>query len=289
MSSAVRYSARRCPGGSFRGFTIVELLVSISIIALLISLLLPALSIAREAARTASCASQMRQVGILFHAWSVENKGMIPHDDQFCNGSATNHNGESKTLQNIQFWPIIYTMTQEGPEYKPGNQGFMFSTLPRELEFLKCPSLEGKTGGGWFWGWGHGTDYKFPFTNTQTSAGIRWRDAMKDGNYRLAELPTTHAMLVDGHEYTSTGQTWGCKLGGSYSNNHHVLHGGNAFVSGYVGWGNEPAGEFSQAVGDQHAEGANMLYPDGVVRRMARDVYYPNYPTNWTLVLDRQQ
>jgi prepilin-type N-terminal cleavage/methylation domain-containing protein len=62
------------------GFTLVELLVVISIVSLLIALLLPALSSAREQARRVQCASNQRQLVMAFTAYEVDSRDYPPGD-----------------------------------------------------------------------------------------------------------------------------------------------------------------------------------------------------------------
>src|SRR5438445_8065333 len=74
MSRAAPLAPRR----TSVGFTLVELLVTIGIIALLIAILLPALSKARESANNLKCQAQQRQIlhAMMLHA--IEHKGYMP-------------------------------------------------------------------------------------------------------------------------------------------------------------------------------------------------------------------
>ncbi len=62
-----------------KAFTLIELLVVVAIIALLISILLPSLSRARELAKRAVCASNQRGVGQGMHIYSNDNQEWFPH------------------------------------------------------------------------------------------------------------------------------------------------------------------------------------------------------------------
>jgi prepilin-type N-terminal cleavage/methylation domain-containing protein/prepilin-type processing-associated H-X9-DG protein len=104
------------------GFTLVELLVVIGIIALLISILLPSLSRAREQSRQVKCLSNLRQIGIASVAYANNNKGYYPRPSPI---------GSYEEMDAIH-WELDRDPNQSSLAYYIGK--------PFPVEVFRCPS-----------------------------------------------------------------------------------------------------------------------------------------------------
>ncbi len=100
------------------GFTLVELLVVIGIIALLISILLPSLQRARQMANLVYCQSNLRQIGQLVELYASSNNGFLPPGNGAIVGSSES-NGWWQEYRWHDLLALLVTPTQITPQNTP--------------------------------------------------------------------------------------------------------------------------------------------------------------------------
>lgn len=216
------------------GFTLVELLVVISIIAVLLALLLPALSQAREVGRKTLCASDMRQDGIFSAMIGLDTGYVLPAQE--VPGYAKSQWGRYVFLQSPStiFWDwnsIIDLWAGFTPDYKIKVRPGVCPSYPLGDYDPSVPSYR--------YSYVRSTltkivDYGVS-TNPQRLAPVRYDDA----------LPSA-IVNADGEPYPNPATNGG----------FHYFYGDYAYLSNFG---------FMEKIDPRHLDGANYLHHDGHV------------------------
>lgn len=228
-----------------QAFTLIELLVVISIISLLIAMLLPALSSARDRARSIQCLSQLKQSGTGVQLYKLDNKDWFPIAGRsFDSTRAAIWSTVVAHYLNINYYTEYDQMQYLYPEFPMIS---IYSTLRNSVKphALKCPSEKFLNGAGTnlavsygyntaSYGMGFNDSYTvgYPSTGTEASKAI-WRDIRGRVHDNQVLHPST--LLMAGEYF---------KANGGYEYN----------IPGFDG---------PTKLTDYHLGGANVLWVDG--------------------------
>ncbi|MDA3963343.1 MAG: DUF1559 domain-containing protein [Planctomycetota bacterium] len=215
------------------GFTLIELLVVVSILAILVALLLPAISMAKRSARNLQCQSNLRQIGLGLAGYSLDNDGFIV--------PVVREDGTNGVTWYVEIMPYVESQMVSQRNDKSGGV------------FYGCPEWQGRYGNNGSFAntsFGYGLNgYPGLPENNASSNFRRYNPANGRGEWGKAELFHEQQITFNTNRlYVADSNDWHCY--GLRSNG--VV---NERIEG--GW--------SSYIGERHDSRINAVFFDGHV------------------------
>lgn len=230
-----------------RAFTLVELLVVIGVIALLISILLPALQKAREAARSIKCGSNMRQLAMAHIMYAQANRGRFSPVNQ--RHSSYTFNGVTRTDVYLPWFSEAYVGRFVG-QMNPLATAFSAAMQQPSTSAVYCPTAQLVAT--------HPHHIGIGYNNSQENVINRSHTATRPIRRLGAFSNPSRVILLCDVASGAPRTQWGANLPGSFSWNRYYsgqndwpLKGSDVIDEGYTAY--------------RHNRAANVAFIDGHV------------------------